>query len=100
MFDVCARFGGEEFVIVMPGGTSDNAFLIAERLRERVEAYRASEEALGALRVTVSVGFTVSASGMAVNDLLGRADKALYAQGRRQELHSQRRRSEEPKSPK
>ncbi len=43
VFDVCARFGGEEFVIIMPGGTKENAFRIAERIRRRVEAYRPSE---------------------------------------------------------
>jgi diguanylate cyclase (GGDEF)-like protein len=79
IFDVCARFGGEEFVIVMPGGTTENAFRIAERIRQRVEAHRPSDVSLAALRITVSIGFTVSTSRTAVNELLDLADQALYA---------------------
>src|SRR5262249_3254383 len=36
MFDVCARFGGEEFAIIMPGSGSDSAQQIAERIRARI----------------------------------------------------------------
>ena len=39
VFDVCARFGGEEFVIIMPGSTAESAMRIAERIRERIESY-------------------------------------------------------------
>jgi diguanylate cyclase (GGDEF)-like protein len=63
----------------MPGGTKDNAFRIAERIRQRVEAHRPSDDSLSALRITVSIGFTVSTSRTAVNQLLDQADKALYA---------------------
>ena len=79
VFDVCARFGGEEFVIIMPGGTKENAFRIAERIRRRVEAYRPSELVLEALRITVSIGFAVSSAATAVSELLDLSDKALYA---------------------
>ena len=79
MFDVCARFGGDEFVIIMPGGTKENAFRIAERIRHRVEAYRPSEPVLETLRITVSIGFSVSSAATAVSELLDLSDKALYA---------------------
>jgi len=79
VFDVCARFGGEEFVIIMPGSTSENALRIAERIRERIEAYRPSDRVLAATRVTVSVGLAVSSSDATVSHLLERADQALYA---------------------
>jgi diguanylate cyclase (GGDEF)-like protein len=79
IFDVCARFGGEEFVIIMPGSSSDNARRIAERIREHIEAYRPSDRVLGALRVTVSIGLAVSSSGSTAGQLLERADRALYA---------------------
>ncbi len=78
IFDVCARFGGEEFVIIMPGSSSDNARRIAERIREHIEAYRPSDRVLGALRVTVSIGLAVSWSGSTASQLLERADRALY----------------------
>jgi diguanylate cyclase (GGDEF)-like protein len=79
VFDVCARFGGEEFVIIMPGSTSENALRIAERIRERIEAYRPSDRLLAGTRVTVSVGLAVSSSDATVIQLLERADQALYA---------------------
>lgn len=79
IFDVCARFGGEEFVIIMPGSSSDNARRIGERIREHIEAYHPSDRVLGALQVTVSVGLAVSTSGSTASQLLERADRGLYA---------------------
>jgi diguanylate cyclase (GGDEF)-like protein len=78
VFDVCARFGGEEFVIIMPGSTADSAMRIAERIRERIEAYRPSDRLLSNMRITVSVGLAVSDLGSTVGQLLTRADGALY----------------------
>ena len=77
--DVLARFGGEEFVIIMPGSTADSAMRIAERIRERIEAYRPSDRLLSNMRITVSVGLAVSDLGSTVGQLLTRADGALYA---------------------
>jgi len=79
VFDVCARFGGEEFVIIMPGSTADSAMRIAERIRERIEAYRPSDRLLATMRITVSVGLAVTEPGTTVSQLLARADGALYA---------------------
>jgi len=78
VFDVCARFGGDEFVIIMPGSTSENAMRIAERIRERIEHYRPADGVLTVTRVTVSVGLAVSSAGSTVGHLLERADQALY----------------------
>jgi diguanylate cyclase (GGDEF)-like protein len=78
VFDVCARFGGEEFVIIMPGSTSENAMRIAERIRERIEHYRPADGVLAMTHVTVSVGLAVSSAGATVGQLLERADQALY----------------------
>jgi diguanylate cyclase (GGDEF)-like protein len=79
VFDVCARFGGEEFVIIMPGSTAESAMRIAERIRERIESYRPSDRLLASLHITVSVGLTVSGSGTTAGQLLAQADAALYA---------------------
>jgi diguanylate cyclase (GGDEF)-like protein len=78
VFDVCARFGGDEFVIIMPGSSSENALRIAERIRERIEHYRPSDGVLAVTRVTVSVGLAVSSADATVGQLLERADQALY----------------------
>jgi diguanylate cyclase (GGDEF)-like protein len=78
IFDVCTRFGGEEFAVMMPGGTAESAATIAERIRQRVEMYQRSEADLAALRVTASIGVAVSPPGVTARDLIERADRALY----------------------
>ena len=78
VFDVCARFGGEEFAIIMPGSVIESAAMVAERIRERIEAYRPSDAGLENLSMTVSIGLAVSSPGMSGHDLIGSADRALY----------------------
>jgi len=79
VFDICARFGGEEFTIIMPGSAAENAVKIAERIRQRIEKYRSWDPALAALQVTVSIGLAISAVGTPGIELIARADQALYA---------------------
>jgi diguanylate cyclase (GGDEF)-like protein len=78
IFDVCARFGGEEFAIIMPGSMAESAAKVADRIRERIEAYRPFDRALDAMRVTASVGLAESSVGMPGRELIARADYALY----------------------
>jgi diguanylate cyclase (GGDEF)-like protein len=78
VFDVCTRFGGEEFAVMMPGGTDDSTLAIAERVRQRVEAHRREEEELASMQVTVSIGLTVSTPTSTARELVERADRALY----------------------
>jgi two-component system cell cycle response regulator len=75
-FDICTRFGGEEFAIVMPGSTLQAAANVAERIRQRIERYRQVD--VDSLRVTASVGIAMSAPGQTTRDLMTRADEALY----------------------
>jgi diguanylate cyclase (GGDEF)-like protein len=67
--DVLARFGGEEFVVLMPHTPLGSAGNIAQRMRARVEDKLAS---------TISLGVAASASGETSTSLLSRADAALY----------------------
>jgi diguanylate cyclase (GGDEF)-like protein len=78
IFDVCTRFGGEEFAVMMPGGTLESASAIAERIRQRVESYQRTEQELAVLRVTASIGVAVSPPGLTARELIERADRALY----------------------
>ncbi|MGH7711462.1 MAG: diguanylate cyclase [Gemmatimonadaceae bacterium] len=86
--DVVARYGGEEFVIVLPETGAVGATSFAERIRELVEAQsfaRANDG--GGLRITASIGVATfpSPGVQTVEDLLTRADQALYrakAEGR------------------
>ena len=78
MFDVCTRYGGEEFAILMPNSGAQSAATVAERIRRRIESYRFTEPALASLTVTASIGLAVSTAQLLPRDLIERADQALY----------------------
>lgn len=72
------RYGGEEFLLVLPHTSADGARLCLERIREQVASH-AFETAAGALPVTFSAGVAQYRAGETVAELLSRADAALYA---------------------
>lgn len=76
--DAMGRTGGEEFVVALAGGTApEEARRIAERLRQAVQSAPAVP---GGMPVTVSIGIaTVAAGDHDAEQVLGRADAALYA---------------------
>lgn len=82
VFDVCTRFGGEEFAVIMPASNLESAMAVAERIRARVAAYRPTDRPLETLRLSVSIGLALSEPGMTVRDLIHRADEALYVSKR------------------
>ncbi|GAB1483047.1 hypothetical protein MASR2M78_18630 [Treponema sp.] len=77
--DVLARFGGEEFTVLLPDTHRNAAFIVAERLREAV-ANASVEWELPLPRVTISLGLVCFNQLMPVDEaeLLARADSALY----------------------
>ncbi|MCK9684608.1 sensor domain-containing diguanylate cyclase [Scleromatobacter humisilvae] len=75
--DTCARYGGEEFVVVLPGTTLVAALEVAERLRQGVA--EASLMSVPLVRTTVSIGAAQYLPGETVEQLLARADTAVYA---------------------
>jgi diguanylate cyclase (GGDEF)-like protein/PAS domain S-box-containing protein len=74
--DLVARFGGEEFVILLPGLILETAVQIAERLRR--SAASATPESLAKRCLTASFGVTQAALGETGSQILSRADTALY----------------------
>jgi diguanylate cyclase (GGDEF)-like protein/PAS domain S-box-containing protein len=76
--DVLGRYGGEEFVVVFPETTLEEAGAVAERLRVAV-AEAPIKAGSDALSVTVSMGLAAHARGQDMDGLLRRADAALYA---------------------
>lgn len=71
--EVLGRYGGEEFIIVFPDTTADQALRIAERVRTALAADEASSETA----VTASIG-VAAYDGQSASDLIATADKALY----------------------
>jgi two-component system, cell cycle response regulator len=78
--DVVARFGGEEFAIILRAIAVDSAQVMAERLRKLVESTRIQLDGGKELKVTVSIGLASypSTPCNALEDLVEAADKALY----------------------
>jgi diguanylate cyclase (GGDEF)-like protein len=77
--DVVARFGGEEFLLLLPETPLSQAQLAAERLRRQIEARDVSIASL-AVSATASIGVAEATSSMATMfDLIRAADNALYA---------------------
>ncbi len=71
--DVVARFGGEEFVVVMPKTDIEGALVAAERLRQEVQ-----QNCTQVTPVTVSVGVATVTEEEDAESLMTRADEALY----------------------
>ena len=77
--DLVARFGGEEFSVMLPETILENAVAIAERLRERVRDTWPGEVSGEELpKVTVSIGVTEFKPGDSLEVMLASADDALY----------------------
>lgn len=81
--DLAARFGGEEFVLVLPNTKLDSAFLIAESIRKELfdqNIPHSATEVGNGDRVTISIGIATikPESHTTVSDLIGLADKSLY----------------------
>ena len=68
------RWGGEEFLVVLPIMTAAEAGVVAENLRQRFERYEHST----AGTVTASMGLAEALMGETMSELLSRADQALY----------------------
>jgi diguanylate cyclase (GGDEF)-like protein len=76
--DVFGRFGGEEFLLILPGTDLDGARRVAERVRAAIEAAQFPGVPAGR-RVTVTLGVAERGPGEDTRTLLRRADRALYA---------------------
>lgn len=74
-----ARWGGEEFVVFLPGLTRSEALLVAERLRGAVEQREIQTDKGLSLSVTVSIGVADMLRGEPLESLVERADHAMYS---------------------
>ena len=75
-FDVFGRYGGEEFLLILPHTPLAAAFNTVERIRDKVEKHQWSADLKAP--VTVSIGLTQYSGAESVLDLFSRTDTAMY----------------------
>ena len=76
--DTAARFGGEEFLLVLPETNQASAMEIAERLRQLVESTAMNHDK-GAIAITISLGVSsLPKHGESIRELITSADDAMY----------------------
>lgn len=78
--DLPCRYGGEEFVVLLPDTSVDNAARVADTLREAVKSKEIRNRTTGETltRITISLGVAQVGSKEEVKEWIERADKALY----------------------
>jgi diguanylate cyclase (GGDEF)-like protein len=74
--DIFGRYGGEEFLLILPDTQLLSALNVAERIREQIEHFHWEGKLRN--RVTVSIGLTQYIPGESVLDLFSRTDTAMY----------------------
>ncbi|MGD0351901.1 MAG: diguanylate cyclase [Dehalococcoidia bacterium] len=73
--DLAFRYGGDEFAIILPQSATDDAFVVAERVRRRI----ANEMSKKNIRISASLGLASwPGDGVTSGELVNAADKALY----------------------
>ncbi len=74
-YDIVGRYGGEEFLIILPDSNLEHACTFAERIRMKIK-----ENPVEGAPVTISLGVTnLQESDSSIDDMIKRADDALYA---------------------
>lgn len=77
--DIIGRYGGEEFLIIMPETSKDSAFLVVDRLRSAIATEEIQVLHGERVRITVSIGGAAfPEDGSSSEDLLVKADERLY----------------------
>lgn len=75
--DFIARFGGEEFIVLMPETSAEEAKFVADKLRKKIEEspFNFKKEPV---QITISFGISEFSQGESLEEVFQRADKALY----------------------
>jgi two-component system cell cycle response regulator len=76
--DIAGRYGGEEFIIILPQANLSSALVVAERIRNIIENTEMKDSAGNVFAITVSQGLSGWERGEDAYSLISRADEALY----------------------
>ena len=76
-YDSVGRFGGEEFIVVLPGANTTDAFSVAERIRIRINEKAADVDGT-IISFTVSQGLATCNGDATMDEMIALADEALY----------------------
>jgi diguanylate cyclase (GGDEF)-like protein len=76
--DLVCRWGGEEFIIILPKCTLEEATLKADYIRRKIADMVAVDSQVQPIHITASFGVVLSITGESYHDLISRADKLLY----------------------
>jgi diguanylate cyclase (GGDEF)-like protein len=76
--DTVGRYGGEEFIIILPKTGLSSALIVAERVRNTIEASEMKDSEGNMFGITVSQGISIYTPGEDEYSLISRADNALY----------------------
>ena len=77
--DICCRYGGEEFAVILPDTTAQNAVYLARRIHQQVaKVSRAQPRERRPITVSIGIGSAGRANGAIPKKLIEEADQALY----------------------
>ena len=77
--DFVARWGGEEFVLALPQTAEAGARIAAERVRRAIADAACTLPSGDTIHATASIGLASASASFAIDELVGRADRAMYA---------------------
>ena len=76
--DTAYRYGGEEFTVILPETSCEEALLVSERIRNVIQAEKFTPQPEKELSITISIGVTQYAPEEQLSTFIQRADKAMY----------------------
>lgn len=73
--DIFGRYGGEEFMAILPKIKKEEAVVVAEKIRAMIEDFSFNED----IRITISIGVAEYQPGMSADEIINQADTRLYS---------------------